>query len=286
MSSELVRFVERQDWLEPVEKTVQQAVETAVERAGPVVANALYGTWLGHPVHPVLTDIPLGAWTAAVVLDALDSCDGGKGLKRGADAAVALGLAGAVGSAITGFTDWHKIDGKQHRIGLVHGLLNTLGAGLFAASYICRRRSARESGRRLAVLGYAAAGIAAYLGGHLVYREKIGVDHTPKELPQDFTPVLDASELIEGELKRADVGGVPVVLLKRSDQIFALAETCSHLGGPLAEGQLEDGDCVRCPWHGSLFSMQDGSVREGPATHPQPCLEARIHEGKVEVRGG
>ncbi|MCL4850707.1 MAG: Rieske 2Fe-2S domain-containing protein [Bryobacteraceae bacterium] len=286
MSSEIVRFVERQDWLEPVEETVQQAVETAVESAGPAVANALYGTWLGHPLHPVLTDIPLGAWTAAVVLDALDSRDGGKGLKRGADAAVALGLMGAVGSAITGFTDWHKITGKPHRIGLVHGLLNTIGTGLFAASYICRRRRDRESGRRLAILGYAAAGMAAHLGGHLVYREKIGVDHAPKEFPQDFTPVLDASELNEGELKRADADGVPVVLLKRGDQIFALAETCSHLGGPLAEGQVEDGDCVRCPWHGSLFSMQDGSVREGPATHPQPCLEARIHEGKVEVRGG
>ena len=77
---------------------------------------------------------------------------------------------------------------------------------------------------------------------------------------------------------------LPIVLLKRGEQILALSGTCSHWGGPLAEGELVDGVCVECPWHGSQFDLRDGSVRRGPATAPAPVFETRLREGRVEVR--
>jgi nitrite reductase/ring-hydroxylating ferredoxin subunit len=123
----------------------------------------------------------------------------------------------------------------------------------------------------------------AYLGGHLVFKEKIGVNHAPQELPSKFTPVMDEDDLPDGKLKKAEVDDIPIVLLRRAGRIFALADKCSHLGGPLSEGKLEE-MCVRCPWHGSLFSFEDGRAIEGPTAFSQPCFEARVRAGKIEVR--
>jgi nitrite reductase/ring-hydroxylating ferredoxin subunit len=126
--------------------------------------------------------------------------------------------------------------------------------------------------------------VAAYLGGHLVYKKRLGVDHSADyPPPEDFLPVLAETELPENELKRVTANGMPVLLLRRGKHIYAIAETCAHLGGPLSEGKLED-TSVRCPWHGSCFSLEDGRVLEGPSVHPQPVLEVRIHNGQIEVR--
>src|SRR4051794_31701547 len=164
MANELpVELVERQEWLEPVESGLQRAVGGAFDSAGTAgqkVRNFLHGVWLGHPLHPVLTDIPVGAWTAAVILDAADE-------RAGADLAVKVGLAGAVGSAVTGLTDWQATDGPARRIGLVHGLLNTAATTLFAVSLAKRNGRDRSGARTLAAIGYAVALASAYLGGHL-----------------------------------------------------------------------------------------------------------------------
>ena len=125
---------------------------------------------------------------------------------------------------------------------------------------------------------------AAYLGGHLVFGEQIGVDHAAaQEMPKEFVPVLADADLPEGEMRRADASGVPVLLVRCEGEICALAHPCSHLGGPLSEGKL-DGDVVQCPWHGSRFNVHDGSVVDGPATFPQPRFETRVREGQIEVR--
>lgn len=135
-----------------------------------------------------------------------------------------------------------------------------------------------------AMLGYAVSSASAYLGGHLVFGEQIGVNHAAaQEMPKEFVPILPDAELEEGEMKRADADGVPVLLVRLEGAVCALAHTCSHLGGPLSEGKLE-GDVVQCPWHGSRFNVRDGSVVDGPATFPQPCFEARVREGQIEVR--
>jgi nitrite reductase/ring-hydroxylating ferredoxin subunit/uncharacterized membrane protein len=280
--------IETQEWLEPAEEKVQQAVARAWEVAGPSaqpVKNFLHGTWLGHPLHPVLTDIPLGSWTAAVAFDLLDTLRGSDDCARAAQGAIGVGLLGAAGAAVTGLTDWQATDGAARRVGLVHALLNVAGVSLFAASWLLRRRGRHDTGRLYALCGFAVAATSAYLGGNLVYAKQIGVDHTAGEqFPRDFVPVLPESELRDGEPRRVDAAGVKVLLVRRGGAIHAIAEVCSHLGGPLAEGQLQ-GDAIQCPWHASRFSIRDGSVIDGPATHPQPCLQVRVRDGQVEVCG-
>ena len=283
----IITGIVRQDWLQPAEERLQKLLHesfTSGGRGGQKIKNVLHGTWLGHPLHVILTDVPIGAWTAALVFDFLELSSGRKEFAAAADASITIGLIGAAGAAVTGLTDWQNVDPPARRVGLVHGLLNLVRTSLFLASRVMRNRKSRSAGRRLAMLGYTVATAAAYLGGNLVYEQQIGVDHTSgQKLPEDFEAVLPESDLPEGKLKRADYNGVPILLVRRGKHIFALAETCSHLGGPLAEGKLS-GNTVQCPWHGSRFALEDGRVLDGPAVHPQPCLEARTRNGKIEVR--
>jgi nitrite reductase/ring-hydroxylating ferredoxin subunit/uncharacterized membrane protein len=280
-----VEVVRQQDWLEPIADRVQPAIAAALDGPiGPKVANFLHGTWLGHPLHVVLTDVPLGCWTAAGVFDLLEAA-GTRSLGRAADSVIMVGLVGAAGTAVTGLADWSRIGGGEaRRIGLAHGLLNTTATACYITSLCLRRNHARQAGRLFAFAGLLISGVAAYFGGHLVYKERLGVDHSVDyPPPEDFVPVLAETELPENELKRVTAKGMPVLLVRRGERIYAIAETCAHLGGPLSEGKLED-TSVRCPWHGSRFSLEDGRVIDGPSVHAQPVLEVRIHNGQIEVR--
>lgn len=282
-----IEIITRQAWLERAADTLAAVIKRAYGGAGDRglrVKSALNGVWLGHPLHAALTDIPLGAWTTAVALDAAEMVTGREEFGQGARAAVTIGVMGAAAAAVAGMTDWSDIDGRARRVGLVHGTLNLAATGLFVASLVQRRKRERGRGRACAVLGYITALGAAYLGGELVYSERIGVDHTAGlEVPEEFTSVLAVSELEEGRLKKVTVGGTPVLLVREGKTVRAMAETCSHLGGPLAEGTLKDGT-VTCPWHGSCFALADGHVVNGPATHAQPCFETRVRDGQIEVR--
>lgn len=142
----------------------------------PQFKSFLKGVWLGHPLHPAITDIPIGAWTTAVVLDATASDHMDDGYARSAETAIVVGLVGAIGSAVTGLTDFSDIKGKQRRVGLVHGLINLTATGLFAASLASRRSGNRSAGRAYSTIGYMIAMAGAYLGGTLVFREEVGVD--------------------------------------------------------------------------------------------------------------
>ena len=280
-----VEVVRQQEWLEPIADRVQPAIAAALDGPiGPKVANFLHGTWLGHPLHVVLTDVPLGCWTAAGVFDLLEAA-GTRSLGRAADSVIMVGLVGAAGTAVTGLADWSRIGGGEaRRIGLAHGLLNTTATACYITSLCLRRNHARQAGRLFAFAGLLISGVAAYFGGHLVYKERLGVDHSVDyPPPEDFVPVLAETELPENELKRVTAKGMPVLLVRRGERIYAIAETCAHLGGPLSEGKLED-TSVRCPWHGSRFSLEDGRVIDGPSVHAQPVLEVRIHNGQIEVR--
>lgn len=289
-----------QPWLDGIADVLQPAVQGFFDGLGPArtrVKNFLNGTWLGHPLHPVITDIPIGAWTATLLLDAMDGGHSGhgghggrdgsggrRGIRRAADATLALGLAGAVASAVTGLTDWSDTDARPRRVGVAHALLNSGAALLFTASLVSRRRGRRTAGRGLALSGYLAACAAGFLGGELVSHEQIGVDHTAgREMPEKFTAVLPDDELPENELKRVRFKGTPLLLVRRGGRIHALAETCAHLGGPLSEGEIE-GDCVVCPWHASKFELASGAVVRGPSAFPQPRLETRVRAGNIEVR--
>ncbi len=284
----ILALVDQQDWLLPIQEKGEALVKEAFEAAGEsgqAIKNVLHGTWLGHPLHAAITDIPVGSWTAAAVLDVLEA-SGQEQYGPGADAAVAVGLVGALGSALAGIADWSDTHGKPQRLGAMHGLLNIGATLLYGTSWVLRKTGQRGAARTLGFVGFAAVGASAWLGGALSYTQKIGVNHAPdpdKELPHDFTAVGAESDLTENQPKVVDVKGVPVMLVKQGDAIHALANICSHLGGPLAEGKIE-GDTVVCPWHGSRFCLRDGAVIDGPATHPQPVLDVKIENGQILVR--
>jgi nitrite reductase/ring-hydroxylating ferredoxin subunit/uncharacterized membrane protein len=276
----------QQAWLDPVAEPLTAAVHQAYEAGGETgraLKNAAHGVWLGHPLHPVFTDVPLGSWTTALALDAAESATGDPGYGRAADLAIGVGLAGAVGAAITGLTDWSETDGRARRAGLMHGLLNVSATSLYVISLALRRNRARAAGRACSAAGLAVAGVAAYLGGNLVYGERIGVNHADEGGPDKFTPAMASADLPADQPRKGEAGGVPVMLARQHDRVCALAEHCSHLGGPLSEGTLGRNSVV-CPWHGSEFRLTDGRVLNGPATHSQPSFETRERDGQVEVK--
>jgi nitrite reductase/ring-hydroxylating ferredoxin subunit/uncharacterized membrane protein len=272
----------------PLEEKLQKAIDkTLYANGNPGAQKArdfLNGTWLGEPLHVVLTDVPIGAWTVAMVFDALEMINSRYEFALAADTSIAIGLAGAAGAAITGVTDWSDVDPPARRLGLIHGLLNIGATALFATSLILRKRKARSEGRGFAALGYALMSYSAHLGGKMVYEHRVGVDRTAGEtFPKDFTAVLPESKLPDNTPTRAMHQGVPILLVRRGERLFAMAETCSHFSGPLSEGKL-DGDSIVCPYHASRFALEDGRVINGPAVHPQPCLEVRTRNGEIEVR--
>jgi nitrite reductase/ring-hydroxylating ferredoxin subunit/uncharacterized membrane protein len=271
--------------LDRIAEPLSKAVRGAYEAAGPSgrrAKNALHGVWLGHPLHPVFTDIPIGAWTTAIALDAL--ADGDRGAKRAATFAMGVGLVGALGAAATGLTDWSETDGEARRAGLLHGLLNLAATACFAAAYFLRRREAYAASRPYAWTGYAVATGAAYLGGDLVYAKRVGVTHAG-DVPKvtRFTPVMESWALAENSMRRAKADGADVLLVRQAGRVYALAHACAHLGGPLSEGTLKPGAVV-CPWHRSEFSLETGRVLNGPATQDLPTFVVREHGGWIEVK--
>jgi nitrite reductase/ring-hydroxylating ferredoxin subunit/uncharacterized membrane protein len=274
--------------IKPVEEKLQKFLDKALYANGrpsaQKIRNFVNGTWLGEPLHVVLTDVPIGAWTVAITFDALDLIGNRRELSLAADTSIAVGLLGAVGAAVTGITDWSDIDPPVRRLGLIHGLLNVGVTALFATSLILRKRKLRTGGRVSAALGYALLSWSAHLGGKMVYEQRVGVDRTAGEVfPKDFVAVLPESKLADSMPTRAIYEGVPILLVRRGQRIFAMAETCSHFSGPLSEGKLV-GDSIACPYHASRFALDDGRVLDGPAVHPQPCLEVRMRNGQIEVR--
>ncbi len=280
-------FISRQKWLEPIETALGAVADFLFLKDVPLgekVRNFFHGTWFGHPLHPVITDVPLGAWTAATALDGYELATGDESLARGADAAVGIGLLGAAGAAVTGLNDWNYTYEKPRRVGALHAVVNLSATACYFVSWWQRRNGCRRTGLTSGFAGYAFSLVGAYLGGHLVFNERIGVNHAPEELPEKFVPVMKESELPESKMCKAEAGGVPVLVVRRASRIFVMAEKCSHLGGPLSEGEF-DGETVVCPWHYSKFSIEDGSVLVGPATYTQPCFEVRVRDGQIEARG-
>ncbi len=286
-ADELVRTLGDQESLDAVATPLQEAIRSLFESAGAAgreTKDFLHGKALGHPLHPALIALPVGAWTLAAILDALELA--GLHRDRGfADTAIGIGLVGAVGAAVAGVTDWSETDGRAKRIGLAHGAINVAATGLYALSLALRRRS-RSKGIALSMTAFGLAMSSAYLGGHLAYGEQIGVDHTAtpdQGTPKEFVAVLDADKLVDNKPTKVTAEGVALVLVKQGDSIHALRDTCTHLGGPLSEGKLE-GDSIRCPWHGSRFCLKDGRVLESPAVYPERLFDVRVREGKIEVR--
>ena len=261
----------------PATRAVKQVIG-----AGPV-KNVLSGTPLGHPAHPLLTDIPIGSFTSAALLDLF----GGPKAEAAADLLVMAGLLSALPTAAAGAADWSDTYGGEQRIGVVHALANLVGLGFYSASLVARRRGHRSSGTALGLAGMATMSIGGYLGGHLVYGQGIGVNHAfYQHPPDDWTPVLSDAELGDGVATKAVATGAPVLLYRSGGTICAISGRCTHAGGPLDEGKVDPSTMtVECPWHGSVFRLVDGQPVHGPASVPQADYEVRVNDGQIEVRG-
>lgn len=267
--------------------TVARGIHNAVLRGGHrtrAVADVLHGTWLGHPLHPVLTDFTIGSWAMGAVFDAVGETQDSAAARRAGDRLAAIGTALAVPTALTGLTDYSTAQKPAATTATLHGLLNAAGLGLYLLSLRDRRNGERGRGLFYSSMALLSTTVSAWLGGHMVYKDRVGVDHSDAFTgPSEWTPVLAAGELPVGQARRVEVEGKGVVLRRDDDGVHAIGAVCSHAGGPLEQGEF-DGGCVRCPWHDSVFDVRDGSVVHGPATQPQPVFDVRIREGRVELR--
>ncbi|HEX2053481.1 MAG TPA: Rieske 2Fe-2S domain-containing protein [Actinomycetota bacterium] len=263
----------------PIEKV--GGVASKVLPQGPV-KDALCGTWLGHPLHPMLTDLPIGFWLGSLVVDVV----GGRSGRAAADRLLAIGSLAALPTAASGLSDWIDTYGDERRVGFVHAAGNLAALGLFTGSSLARRRGRRATGFLLSVAGAACVSASGFLGGHLSFRLGAGVDHTRFEHPpEDWTPAMPVAEIQERTPTFAQVNGADVMIYKDADRICAIANRCSHRAGPLHEGTVDGARrTVTCPWHASEFDLDTGAVVRGPAVAGQPVYETRINGDHLEVK--
>ncbi len=277
------RWLDRLGFLDPLAEAYQKRMAAWLTRGGAgarAAKDVLNGTWLGHPLHPALTDLPLGAWSGSMLLDLV-------GEEVAADLLLGLGCVAGTAAAAAGLADWQDSYGQERRVGAAHGLLNLAALGAMASALVLRRAGRRGWARPLALGGYGLAAASGYLGGHLVFRLGTQVNRNAfVEGPSEWQVAGDEELVVEGALVASQVGATRILLTRVDGRLCALSNVCSHAGGPLAEGDLAQG-VVRCPWHGSRFDVRTGAVVEGPATAPLPTYATRVNAtGEVEVRAG
>jgi nitrite reductase/ring-hydroxylating ferredoxin subunit/uncharacterized membrane protein len=279
--TDVVDRLENAGNLDPVVTAVRKVVKAALRNQW--VRDTLHGVWLGHPLHPALTDIPIGTWTAAALLDAMP------GTSAAASTLIATGCVGYVPTILAGWADWSDLQDQQQRVGLVHAAAGAAAFSMYLASLAARRRGNTWRGKAFGYAGFAMVTTTGYLGGHLAYRQAAGVNHVeavPHVFPDGWHPIGRLPDFPDMELTQRSVDDVVVVVVRRGGHVDVLADACSHLGAPLSEGSFtaEEGQgCVVCPWHGSTFRLSDGAVIHGPATAPMPRFETRIVHGTVEI---
>ena len=252
---------------------------------GPIrpVKDFLNGTWLGHPVHAAVTDVPIGLFTGVILLDLLNE-------RAAADAVLVLGILSMAAAAVIGLADYTDTDGTARLRATVHGTLMVVTLLVYLLSLALRVGNPvdRTAPVVVSLLAYGLITAGAYVGGDVVYAlgnmvsrhafRGAGAKWLPVELP---TP---ASELPEGTPTKAKLGVNNLVLVRMGTTIHALHEQCAHAGGPLSAGTIVDG-CIQCPWHGSRFRLEDGYLARGPAVYDQPAYEVRATEkGGLEAR--
>ncbi|MUK01962.1 Rieske 2Fe-2S domain-containing protein [Vibrio cholerae] len=271
--------LEHATFLDRVADPIAAAVSKAVRPRK--VRNILSGAAIGHSVHPMLIVVPSGAWSMASFLDLA----GGKGSRKAADLLVTVGILSAVPTAITGLHDWSDTQEKERRVGIVHAAGNSLAVLLYTASAVARAKDRRATGVLFGLGGLGSMLFSAYLGGHLSYANGVNVNRTAwHEAPKDWTRVASEADVVEGGRHTVEANGVPILLLRHGGKLTAMDSVCNHLGGPLEEGSIEDG-CITCPWHQSMFRLDDGKNYRGPASVPQPVYETRVtSDGYIELR--
>lgn len=279
IKSELVKKISA-----PVDSILNRSFQTTPLRPLKLLLN---GSWLGHPLHPLLTDIPVGSWTLAMLMDIVGLLFHLPQLGIASSIAVALGIAGAIAAATAGLMDWMDIDPAEKSVGAVHGMINTVATLFFVGSLVMRWRdgwSLSWASLGVALIGYLLVSVGAYLGGGMVFHMGVMINRNAyRNGPSEFKTVVAEKELVEGQPRRVEVDGQPILLLRSKSAIYAIGAVCSHYGAPLEEGKLV-GETIQCPWHLSRFSLLDGSVKEGPACAAVPCYDVQTVGGQVQVK--
>ncbi len=273
-------------WLDHLAAPLQRRVYAVFRKgeAGRVAKQWLNGVPFRHRVHPALVAVPIGAWTTAAVLDALDGFSADDKYRAAADAAILLGLVGAVPTVAAGLSDWVDTAGHQQRVGMAHALVNSTAIALYGTSLALRAGGKRTAGRALGWLAFGTVSLGGALGGDLVYNLGIGVSFLLYPKPPDrFVDILASDALVEGVPLVVEDGRVPVLLLRHGGQVYAVEAWCPHVGGPLGDGTFE-GLTVVCPWHGSCFRLDDGRPLNGPASAPLRTFEVQERDGRISVR--
>ena len=285
---DLFAAVGRWRWLQALDGGVAGVLQPLYDRHRDDLAVELLhgGRWAGHSVHTALSDLPIGFWSGALVLDLLGKDVPAPDARM--DPAATLGAAGlvaAAGTVATGVTDWTVSDGEDRRVGLFHGLLNTAAVALQAASLAARLTGHRRPAQALGATGMAVTAAAGFVGGHLVQGRAVMVNRVAASTgPSRWVRAIADADLRDGGTVGVDVEGRKVLLHRSGGRLYAVDDVCSHAGALLSRGQV-DGCVVTCPLHGSRFDLRDGRIVRGPAHHPQPVLPARARNGWIEVRG-
>ncbi|WP_433389149.1 Rieske 2Fe-2S domain-containing protein [Micromonospora sp. KLBMP9576] len=248
------------------------------------VRDLLHGVWLGHPLHPAMVQLPVGAWISTAVLDLMP------GQRRAATTLCVVGTVSALPAAVAGLNDWAALARDQRRVGLVHAASNSVGLAFYAGSVAARMTGRHTLGRTLGFLGLSAAGMGAYVGGHLAYKQGAQVNQSVSELHRmsdGWHPVADLAALPQRSMVTREVDDVSVILYRHGDDVTVMLERCPHQSGPLGEGEVREIDghaCVVCPWHGSAFRLNGGEVVRGPSGNDQQILPTRVVDGVLETR--
>ena len=241
--------------------------------------SLLHGTWLGHPLHPLLTDLPVGVLTVALILDLL-------GIYDGANVATLVGSVGLVLAAAAGFVDLDETDGKARQYGGIHASLMLVAMAFYLFSLLVRygfTPGEPYHATLTAAIGYLFIVLGAYIGGELVFTFGNMVDRHAWRTGGTKWTALDVTELPERTPTKAKAGAQALVLVRSGDRIQAIHDVCSHAGCSLSEGKIV-GETIECGCHGSRFRLADGAVVVGPATADQPAYEIRRTDGKLEAR--
>jgi len=258
-------------------------------RPGKLLQDVLNGSWLGHSLHAVLVDVVIGAATAALLLDLLRVLFDVEGLEVAAIWVLGLATLSALGSIVTGLTDYKDTapDSSERDITGFHGMTNIVATAIFAVSFFQRLAAAHDAAFWVLLIGYLVVSVGGYIGGHVVYKYGYMVNHNAFSRPKrakGFTAVASVADVPDGTPTKVMYGATGLLLVRRGDVVQALVERCSHAGGPLSEGELK-GDTITCPWHFSTFRLSDGGVVHGPASTRQPSYQARISGDQVEIQG-
>lgn len=263
-------------WAEPLGKLFV-TIFAALYKPVPAIKDLLNGVWLGHPLHPAITDVPIGAFLVALVLDL-------SGQRSAATAAIGVGIVFMLLAALAGYADYIDLEGKTRRFGTVHSSLMLVALVFYLVSFVMRLGGVPSPAEVwLSVLGFVIVITSAYVGGELVYNLGTQVDRHAWRGGGTKWTALDVTEVPPDRPVKAKAGAQTLVVVRRGSGLNALHDVCAHQGCSLSEGKIV-GDTIECQCHGSRYRLGDGLVVRGPAVFDQPHYEVREAEGKLEVR--